>query len=218
MIAEILTSSYDVSGKRVFRPDTRRYSGFRPTFPIGRFLSQPLKHPCANFDEMRRFLSRCTYVSDREKFGEEDYWQSPDLFEESRKGDCDDFALWAWRQLLQMNLDARFVVGLASRYGEGHAWVTFEKDGKQYLFEPLSWVVGLKLPQLSIIRYEPKFSVAWDGLKVTYFEHEKKKFHAPVLQIASLCAEWLFFWVNFVFFFSFKLTRGIARKLTSTKS
>jgi len=150
MIAEIVPESYDIEGRKVFRPDTKRHSGFRPTFPIGRFLSQPLHHPCSNFAEMRRFLWGCKYVSDQEQFGQKDYWQPPEQFEESKKGDCEDFALWAWRQLLQMGYDSRFVAGRSGRYAEGHAWVTFEKDGKYYLLEPLGAAVGLKLPPVHL--------------------------------------------------------------------
>jgi hypothetical protein len=93
---------------------------------------------CEDLVELREFLRGCKYVSDVEQFGEKDYWQPPDEFEKTKAGDCEDFALWAWRQLVHMNYPARFVVGSASRYGEGHAWVRFAKDGKIYLLEPLA--------------------------------------------------------------------------------
>jgi len=207
LIAEILPDSYDIAGRKVFRPDSRQDSGFRPTFPIGRFLSQPLKHRCANLVELRRFLSSCKYVSDEEQFGEKDYWQPPEQFEETKKGDCEDYALWAWRQLLQMNYRARFVMGAAGRYGEGHAWVTFEKDGKAFLLEPLGWPAGLSLPRLSIIRYKPKFSVALDGDKVSYYEHEEKRFQGSLRQTISMIFEWLFFWFRFWVTFPLKVAQ-----------
>ncbi len=114
----------------------------QPTFPAGRFLSQPLKYWCSDLSDLRRFLAQCKYKSDEEQFGERDYWQPPERFEESKKGDCEDFALWAWRQVLHMKYPARFALGSASRYSDGHAWVTFEKDGKTYLLEPqwAGWV------------------------------------------------------------------------------
>ena len=186
-----------MEGRKVFRPDSRRHSGFRPTFPAGRFLSQPLKNWCSDLPELRHFLSGCKYVSDQEQFGEKDYWQPPEQFEASKKGDCEDFALWAWRQLLHLGYPARFAVGWAGRYGEGHAWVTFQKDGKTYLFEALSWPLGLKLPRLSILRYKPRFSISWDGEKVSYFEHEDRKIIWSGQQIIMLVGEWLFFWVSF---------------------
>jgi len=207
LIAEILPESYDIAGRKVFRPESQQHSGFRPTFPVGRFLSQPLKHRCSNFDELRRFLAGCKYVSDQEQFGEEDYWQPPEQFEVSKRGDCEDYALWAWRQLLEMNYPARFVMGAAGRYGEGHAWVTFEKDGKTFLLEPLDWPAGLRLPRLSIIRYRPKFSVALNGDKVSYYEHEERKFRGSLRQIVSLICEWLFFWSRFWVTFPLKVLR-----------
>ena len=63
------------------------HSGFQSTFPPGRFLSQPLKTWCSDFTELRNFLSNCKYVSDQEQFGEEDYWQPPDDFEQLKKGE-----------------------------------------------------------------------------------------------------------------------------------
>jgi hypothetical protein len=44
LIGEINPEWYDVEGRKVFRPDSRRKSGFKPTFPAGRYFSQPLKH------------------------------------------------------------------------------------------------------------------------------------------------------------------------------
>ena len=62
-----------------------------------------------------------------------------------------------------MGYASRFVVGSAGRYGTGHAWVTFEKDGKTYVLEPLARFAGVTLPHLSIVRYKPEFSMSWDG-------------------------------------------------------
>ncbi len=217
LIAEILPGAYDVEGRKVFRPDSHRHSGFRPTFPMGRFLSQPLQHPCSNFAEMRRFLAGCRYVSDENQFGRKDYWQPPEQFEEGKKGDCDDFSLWAWRQLIQMGYETRFVTGMVGRYREGHAWVTFKKDGKYFLLEPLSWPVGLWQPRLSIIRYKPKFSVTWDGEKITYYEHQDKKFDVPLPQIVFLCGEWLFFWTRLWLLFPLRLARHLLKRLANPK-
>lgn len=213
LIAEILPEAYDVEGRKVFRPDSRRHSAFKPTFPIGKFLSQPLQIVCADLMELRKFLAGCKYVSDREQFGKDDYWQSPEDFEKSRKGDCEDFALWTWRQLVYMNYEARFVVGKASRYGEGHSWVTFEEGGKHFLLEPLRWSLGLRQPRLSILWYDPMFSVAWDGKTVSYYQHEPKEFHGSLAQIATLVWEWLWFWSSFWIKFLPKLVRRLARLL-----
>jgi hypothetical protein len=212
LIAEIKPEWYDVKGRKVFRPDSRRNSGFKPTFPAGLFLSQPLKYWCSDLTDLRRFLANCKYVSDEEQFGQRDYWQPPEQFEQTKRGDCEDFALWTWRQLLHLNFPARLALGSAGRYGEGHAWVTFEKGGKTYLVEPLSWPLGLRLPRLSVVRYKPKFSMSWDGEKVSYFEHEDKKFQGSLLEIVSLSLEWLVFWSRFWMTIPLKVCRFILKR------
>ena len=88
-----------------------------------------------------RWLAGCDYRSDQALFRTDDFWQHPSTFEQIRKGDCDDFALWAWRALGRLGLDAEFMVGQCrwpnGRRGQ-HAWVLFEKDGRQYLLEGTS--------------------------------------------------------------------------------
>jgi predicted transglutaminase-like cysteine proteinase len=69
---------------------------------MGSFLTQPLKAVCHNMNEIRAFLVTCRYVSDREQFGVPDHWAAPEAFEQTRQGDCDDFVLWTWRQLLDL--------------------------------------------------------------------------------------------------------------------
>jgi hypothetical protein len=209
LIAEVFLEAYDAAGRKVFRPDSRRTSGFRPTFPAGRFLSQPLKHWCSDFVDMRKFLAKCKYVSDQEQFGQKDYWQPPELFEETRKGDCEDFALWSWRQLMQMNYPCRFVVGRAGRFGAGHAWLTFEKDGRTYLLESLSWGIGLKMPRLRTLRYHPKYSMEWNGKTVSYYSHEDRKFDPSLQTAASLVGEWIYLWG----FFWVRLVASVAKRL-----
>jgi hypothetical protein len=216
LIAEIVPEWYGAKGRKVFRPDSRRKSGFKPTFPAGRFVSQPLKYWCSDLTDLRRFLAKCKYVSDDEQFGKRDYWQPPEQFEQSKKGDCDDFSLWAWRQMLHLTgPTARFVVGTAGRYGAGHAWVTFQEDGKAYLLEPLSWMFGLRLPRLSFVRYKPEFSVAWDGKKVSYFEHEDRKPSWPLKQTVVFVGEWLLFWIifwpKFLIWIIYRLIRKLFR-------
>ena len=136
MIAEIIPEAYDARGRQVSRPFHRR-KGIHPTFPMGRYLSQPLGFDCKTIGDIRRFLNICRYVSDQQLFGKRDYWQPPQDFENLRKGDCEDFALWTSRPLLNMGYDARFIGGSAGRYGEGHAWVEYFQEGKCFLLEPL---------------------------------------------------------------------------------
>src|SRR5215471_18430985 len=64
-------------GRKVFRPDLRR-KGLHPTFPMGRYLGQSLSVKCETIRDVRRFLSNCRGVSDKEQFGKDEYWQ-PDF-------------------------------------------------------------------------------------------------------------------------------------------
>src|SRR5262245_32721587 len=62
-------------------------------------------------DDIVDWLQGCQYISDAELFHERDYWQHPGAFEELRRGDCEDFALWTWRKLGEIGIDAEFYVG-----------------------------------------------------------------------------------------------------------
>jgi hypothetical protein len=187
VIAEILPAAYDVNGRQVYRPSKRTHPFFRPTFPMGRFIAQPLLQPCATMAELRERLCTFRYVSDRALWRKADYWCPPDEFERLRKGDCEDFAFWTWRQLMAMGYPTRFVCG--SR----HAWVTFEKDGCHFLLEPLLAHLGEWLPRLSVIHYVPRVSLEWNGRNFQYFTHERRTFDPPLLEGAALASEWLTF-------------------------
>lgn len=163
---------------------------------MGRYVSQPLTIQCKTMEEVRNFLMSCRAVSDEELFGKRDYWQPPDQFEKLRAGDCEDFSFWTWRQLLAMGFDARVVFGKHGRYGVGHAWVEFFHDGKCYLLEPQARVVGLTLPRLSVLRYKPMFSVAWDGKILRYYAH-KSDTHAGPMLVLTLIPEWIGIWGSF---------------------
>jgi len=190
MIAEVIPEAYDAVGKQVSQPFSRR-KGLHPTFPMGRYISQPLSIQCSTMGDVRNFLSSCRYVSDKELFDKIDYWQPPEDFEKRKKGDCEDFALWTWRQLLSMGYDARFVGGSAGRYGAGHAWVEYFQDGKCFLLEPLCCRVGYTMPRLSTMRYQPRISVSWDGKTLRYFSHKKPESQVGWKTLASLIPEYI---------------------------
>ena len=194
MIAEIIPGAYDAIGRKVIRPDLRR-KGLRPTFPMGRYVSQPLSVKCETVRDVRKFLSRCRAVSDKEQFGKDDYWQPPEHFEKTKKGDCDDFALWTWRQFLSMGYDARFVVGCKRHYG--HAWVSLRRDSKYYVVEPQYWIVGDTFPRLSTIQFHPEFSVAWDGEKISFYSHRDLAPNLKFPQIPVLLLDWIIGWGYF---------------------
>jgi hypothetical protein len=196
MIAETIPSAYDAEGRKVFRPFDRR-KGPDPTFPMGRYVSQPLTVQCATMEEVRKFLRGCKSVSDSEAFGKDDYWQPPEDFEKGKRGDCDDFALWTWRQLFSMGYDARFVAGRFGRYGAGHAWVEFFQNGACYLVEPQLNFLGAHMPRLRTLRYHPRLSVAWNGEKLTYYEHRKLSSRVAFTEIVGMLPEYVSIWGHF---------------------
>lgn len=119
----------------------------------------------ASVEEVQAWLGGCEYMRDPDLFNEPDYWQHPSAFEQLRKGDCEDFALWTWRKLVELGYEAELVAG---RYAgctgpavAGHAWVHFRDRETHYLFDPvlegphqmvraLPEVRGTYLPEVSV--------------------------------------------------------------------
>ena len=84
------------------------------------------------------WLLGCAYARDRELFGEADVWQHPRAFEQRRRGDCEDFALWAWRKLVELGYEAELVAGYGLPEAPapgGHAWVLYHDRGTPYLLD-----------------------------------------------------------------------------------
>jgi hypothetical protein len=215
MIAEPYPEFYDACGHKIFRPGRwHRSQGFRPTLPMGRNLTQQLKHRCRSVDEMRRFLATCRY-SREERYNERQYWQPPEEFERTKAGLCADFAIWAWRQLIDMGYESRFVGGKAGKFGEGHAWVTFRMDGKWLLLEPQMWYLGLRMPRILTLRYHPRVSVGWDGESVSHYEHEERKTDPGFSKLPGLVGEYLDiygrFWVKVALTILMALGRRVLR-------
>jgi hypothetical protein len=205
MIAELFPQAYDTEGRPTFRPDQKRRSRFPSTFPFGSYVSQPLTVKCNSIEDLRAFLRKCRYVSDEEQFDKKDYWMPPQEFELPRKGDCEDFSLYAWRQLLEMGYKARFVGGTVGDSLLGHAWATFLKDGKHFLLEPQNRYIGLKTPRLDALRYKPNISAEWDGKQAHFFVHQERTFVPPVTQIPLLVLEWVFYRVRVVLWVAYVL-------------
>jgi hypothetical protein len=213
MIAEIIAEAYDASGKQVSQPFLRR-KGPHPTFPMGRYVGQPLTVQCRTLQEVCTFLKTCRAVSDEELFGKKEYWQPPEEFEKRKAGDCEDFSLWTWRELLAMGLEARIVFGRHGRYGIGHAWVVFFRDGSCFLLEPQARFLGMRLPRLSTLRYDPKFSVSWDGKTLRYYAHKGDPDFRPGWRlIAPLIPEWLDVWGPFWLRRFIRLPCTLAKKM-----
>ncbi|HEU4630488.1 MAG TPA: hypothetical protein VFS08_12130 [Gemmatimonadaceae bacterium] len=94
-----------------------------------------------SLDAVCDWLLDCEYVSDPELFQLRDFWQHPRTFEWLRRGDCEDHALWAWRKLVELGLDAEFVCGRwdpTRQAAGGHAWVVFRDAGAEFVLETVA--------------------------------------------------------------------------------
>jgi hypothetical protein len=122
-----------------------------------------------SIEAMIDWLLGCEYASDPEQFHEPDVWQHPTMFEARRRGDCEDFALWAWRKLADLGVDAEFFVGRVlgrnSPVDRRHAWVVYAHAGEDFLFEPAAGERARMIRPLPIARdgYVPHFAVDHRG-------------------------------------------------------
>ena len=119
-----------------------------------------------SIDEIVEWLGTCEYVSDAEQFHERDVWQEPCAFEQRQRGDCEDFALWAWRKLAELGVEAEFYVGRVICDGEQpsarqHAWVVYRTEREDVLFEPAERDRQRMIRPLSAVKdaYVPHFAV-----------------------------------------------------------
>lgn len=189
MIAPIDERAYDCGGRVTLLPKKGSLN-FHPTFAMGTYVTCDCDVTCESLEEVRAFLRGCRYVSDPEQFGVPDHWMRPDQFEKSRRGDCEDFALWAWWQLLRMGYDARFVLGRVGYGRRFHAWVSFVEDGSHQLLEAVS-ARYRKLTRLSVLMHEPEISVAYENGKLAYRQHEPRDYRLSFGESVSLAAEWV---------------------------
>ena len=116
-------------------------------------------------DQICDWLLGCEYGRDPDLFNEPDFWQHPCTFEQLRRGDCEDHALWAWRKLVELNIPAELYIGhwRSSPEGEGgtHAWVVCTIDGKEVLLEATAHSRERMIRSLDEARaeYSPYFAV-----------------------------------------------------------
>ncbi len=115
-------------------------------------------------EEIKTWLLGCTYVRDVELFREVDFWQHPCTFEHLRKGDCEDFALWAWRKLVRLGHDAELVAGRSEEAACSHGchtWVMLRGDDGLHLFDPVVREPAAMILPLDVVRdgYVPEVGV-----------------------------------------------------------
>ena len=173
LLARLLAPLADLLAPRVTVEDPwERSSATLPARAFGRgsvrdfrwYFERESGVPVASIDEVCDWLLGCTYVSDRELFNESDFWQHPRTFERLRQGDCEDYALWAWRKLVELGVDAELVSGRwdVTREDAGHhAWVVYREGGTEFLLESVARTRSAMVRPLAEVRrqYRPHVSV-----------------------------------------------------------
>ena len=122
--------------------------------------------PPARSTTSSAWLATCEYVSDVEQFHEPDLWQQPCDFERRQRGDCEDFALWAWRKLIEIGIEAEFYVGRILCGGARQPRVSMRGSSigtgrDAFLFEPAARDRQRMIQPWSAVKddYEPHFAV-----------------------------------------------------------
>ena len=133
--------------------------------------------PVSSVEDIQRWLLGCAYRRDEALFGSPDLWLHPGHFEQLRKGDCEDHAIWAWRKLKDLGIPARLFSGRVFSPLNGrivfHAWVVFEQDATSWLFETTAFSIRRMLRPLDDVRafYIPHYSVDHDMVVRMYCGH-----------------------------------------------
>jgi len=80
-------------------------------------------------EQIARYIFRnFVYETDQAQFGSEEHWQAPEELMANRKGDCEDFALFA-SEILKANGISSFLLNV---YGKkfAHTLCVFKENGK----------------------------------------------------------------------------------------
>src|SRR5262245_16244551 len=118
----------------------------------------------SSLDDVLQWLAECQYETDTSLFRESDYWQHPHTFEQLKRGDCEDFALWALGKLVELRIDAVLVVGRRVPPGtenSRHAWIIFRDADDEFVFEPIVRDRDAAIRRVAHVRaeYIPEFGV-----------------------------------------------------------
>jgi predicted transglutaminase-like cysteine proteinase len=124
-----------------------------------RVLSAPLRFLARDLTEIDLWINSCQYVSDERLFGEADYWQTPDQTERNSMGDCEDFAIWAWVQLLRQGARSRVVLGALYADYLNPAWVQIYTRGAVGVLECTPTGYNQVIGSRHAPEYRPVFSI-----------------------------------------------------------
>lgn len=131
----------------------------------------------SSIDEIQEWLLGCEYADDKDLFHEPDFWQHPRTFEHLRRGDCEDHALWAWRKLVELGVDAELISGQqlaesgVSDASSGHVWVVFRRGEETIVFETVAKSKDLMLKPLQSARAEYRPEVGVNGARKQFAYH-----------------------------------------------
>ena len=93
-------------------------------------IAQQLQTP----EQIARYMWRhFLFENDRRQFGREDYWQSPEEFLLTGKGDCEDFARFAYETLKLNGYSAYLLNIYGGRYS--HTVCVFKENGKYQVID-----------------------------------------------------------------------------------
>jgi hypothetical protein len=184
MKAKALPIFYDFDGKRIENLEILKKLNYDKANVLYRIVLSELNYYYHNIKELKSFLVECEYIEDSKQYGLEDYWMEPRHFEYKKKGDCEDFALYTWKQLLRMGYEARFVVGTVGKK-KGHAWCTVIVDRKKYIVDPVLAKHSI-IPIFVLKDYRPIVSVGYKWNKPIYYLHYSMNKIGYVIEVICL--------------------------------
>jgi hypothetical protein len=151
-----------------------------PTAPLERYRYDRSRVDVSSLGDVHAFLHACTYDEERTD-GAERNWMLPSNLEATRRGVCRDFAIWAWRQLADLDESPTLVIGRGRRPADhdpaddtptaghpwpiDHAWLHLERDGTTYLYETTGETAAPLLMTLEVAAhhgYRPCYGVDAD--------------------------------------------------------
>jgi hypothetical protein len=182
--ARIFSPFYNYEGKRTDDPNEIELIRRHSDYPMEFHLYDEINNYFKDIRLLQDFLKECEYISDEKHFNKKDFWMLAKNFENEKKGDCEDFSLYTWRQLLKMGYKARLVIGFVSKKMNGHAWITAIKDNKAYIVDPTLAKIPLLTPGL-VSRYVPIYSIGIEEDKLVFFRHKINKSRILLIKVFS---------------------------------
>jgi hypothetical protein len=151
-----------------------------------------------SLDEICDWLMACEYRLQPEHLCRRGGWPPADDFENNRRGDCKDHALWAWRKLNEIGVPAELLVGQCRSHDEdfqefnpwtfsgdffqGHAWVQFQQGGVSYLLDSTQKVRDAMIRPLVELR---AYYLPWFGVGPACQRYKYWGFVCSVFRVAS---------------------------------